>query len=242
MRILNPERRRTSRMYLHSQAQKALFDYVQELQLPKDILRKCANYMGEAWEFIPTINNVPQTALALIYLVIRTKKIQIPLKEFTKLLQKSDASKKRRDLLRTVSRLAIYFGIKIGPASPEEYTTYLIKQLQESKAISGRLHNAKIWIRFYFEWLTFYALQLNKFLTPDIRRGRNPLNLAAAVLCGADYLIGLDNCKRRGFITQIAIIQAAELKDPSVRENYLGIVKPILQSQEFESTFQKWRL
>lgn len=242
MRAINPERRRTSRMYFHSQAQKVLFDYILELQLPNGILSKCANFMGEAWELIPTINDVPQTALALIYLVMRKTKTQIPVKELTKLLQKSDASKKRRDLLRTVSRLAIYFGIKTGPTSPEEYTTYLIKQLQESKLISDRLHNAKVWIDFYIEWLAFNALQLNKFLTPGIKRGRNPLNLAAAVLCGADYLIGLDNDKKRGFITQRLIIQAAELKDPSVRELYLTVVKPILQSQEFESTFQKWKL
>lgn len=241
MRAINSERKRTSRMYIHSQAQKALFDYTQELQLSQGLLNKCATFMGEVWKLIPSINDVPQTALAIIYIVSRLTKTQIPVNELTKLLQKVDATKKRRDLLGTVSQLAILLGLNTTPTSPEEYTTYLIKRLQESKLISDRLHNAKIWVKFYIEWLTFYVLQLNKYLTSTIIGSRNPLNLAAAVLCGADYLIGLDNDKNRGFITQRTIIQAVELKDPSVREVYLDIVKPILQSQEFQSTFQKWR-
>lgn len=245
MRTFTPERRRTSRIQIYSQAQKALFDFVQELQLPKDILAQCSKIMGEAWEHIPTIKDIPETALAIIYLVVRKNNILIPVKEFSKLSQvslKSNAKKRMHAFLRIASQLADKFDLKTGRTSQREYTSYLIKLLNKSKLISDRLDNVKIWIDFYIDGLKFYALQLDNHLTPNIIKGRNPYNIASAVLCGADYLIGLYNQQKRGFITQIIIIRASELKQYAVRENYRAIVKPILQSREFESTLEIWRL
>lgn len=240
MRTINSERSRTSRIYIHSHAQKALFDYAQELQLPDGVFGQCKKFMRELWKFIPNTREVPQTALAIIYLLTRKTPAQIPLKEFKRLLQQNDASKKSSDLLKTVGQLGVFLGIKTKLVTPEEYLAYLIRKLQKSDTIPTRFHNAKFWINFYVEWLTFYAFQFVKYITPVIRTGKNPLNLAAAILCGADYLIGLDNDKNRGFITQRGISEATELKEYSVSELYRKIVKPILQSQDFESAFQKW--
>ena len=244
MRTINPEGRRTSRIQIHSRAQKALFDYVQELQLPKDILAQCSKIMGEAWEYILTIKDIPETALAIIFLVVRKNKILIPVTEFSKLSQvslKSKAKKRVHHFLRIASQLADKFDLKSERVSQREYISHLITYLQESKELSDRLDNVKIWIDFYIDVLTHYARQFDKFLTPDIIKGRNPYNIAGAVLCGADYLIGLDNNQKRGFVTQIIIIRASKLKQFAVRENYREIVKPILQSREFESTLEKWR-
>ncbi len=241
MRTPNLEMRQITRFYLFSQAHDTLFQMAQELSLPEGLKFQCSLVLQRIWQSITSPEKVAQTVLAVIYCVSRQTRYQIPMRELKRVLQKRQPSRKTRHILTTAGQLGILLGIKTTAASAEEYTNYLLKKLKESKQLYSRLHPAKIRVDDYIEWLLSYTSQILEFLTPNRKKGKNPLILAGAVIAGADVLIGLYRNKKRGFITQGTIAKATDLSEQTLREVYVEVIKPILKSDKFQAVFTQRR-
>jgi len=131
-----------------------------------------------------------------------------------------------------------YVKIRVCHVKSEEYLDNILSRLQRDNEVLNRIEKRILEKNEYFLCLKLGAKKL--FLSlPEINRGgRNPFILAASIIIAADILLArhvfFPHCyfrsSKRGILTQKYIANLLNTAEFTLREHYLLLAKPLLES------------
>jgi transcription initiation factor TFIIIB Brf1 subunit/transcription initiation factor TFIIB len=154
-----------------------------------------------------------------------------------------------RQILRAAGEIKRVTKLKIRTNTPTNYTEFVINTIISHETTIGVLHKSlrlpsptlppnKQPTKRPVMSLSLYERDLREFTQKitalvkedDDYKGRDPLSFAAAIIVGADVLIGKARNRRRGYLTQRALAEAIpEVAEFTMREHYLNFIKPLIK-------------
>jgi len=119
------------------------------------------------------------------------------------------------------------------PHRSEDYIIRLVDSISNYKPLIERMKKKQSnWnIKEYSEKLLNKSLSILHILSPKIRGSRNPFILAGAVVYCSDKIIA-KQFKIKPVLTQKIASTAMDIAEYSIRDHYVKVVKPFVQSKK----------
>ena len=217
-----------------------LHTYGRELEVPKNFVEQCLVYLQDIWDKIQEKNSYQQLALALMYLESRRTKFHIPVKDMVALLQQTYRSLKAKHLLNTATELRQYLRLEKTIISLQDYIDQLFRKIKKSKEFFVLVEEHPIWVDHPIKQLIFYLNQITEVLLATRDRPLIRMNLAGAVLFGANYLLGQSVGRKRAYFNQKDLAKILDLSYYTVLEVYHTNIVPFITSKEFQRKLKQW--
>jgi transcription initiation factor TFIIIB Brf1 subunit/transcription initiation factor TFIIB len=176
--------------------------------------------------------------LGALYLAIRSKKENIELARLISAVQSQGYLMRGKNIIKAAALIRQHVHIRVGHVKSEEYLENILSRLERDPSIIHRIGKRIKDQREYFRCLRLCAKKLLHNFPLLSRGGRNPFILAASIIVASDILLArhtiFPQCyirqSRRGILTQKHIAKILDIAEFTLREHYLVMAKPLMES------------
>ncbi len=175
-------------------------------------------------------------ASASLYLVVKQRKFSLSIHDFQKTLQSLEKNANAKKIVKAALYLRKSYRIDFNTKKPEEYILTYIEKLFNNPELLQLIEKTIKDTQCYKNWLKKLSYSIIRSASKN-KGSRLNGTLAAAAIVGADYLLAsravvVKDCyqrkKKRGLLNQRLIAKTLGIKEYTLREHYLLIIKPIL--------------
>ncbi|MFW9855929.1 MAG: hypothetical protein ACFFFG_12810 [Candidatus Thorarchaeota archaeon] len=176
--------------------------------------------------------------LGSLYLAIRSRKENIELARLISAIQNQGYLIRGKNIIKAAALIRQHVHIRVGHVKSEEYLENIVSRLERDPSIIRRIARRIKDQREYFRCLRLSARKLLQNFPLLARGGRNPFILAASIIVASDILLArhslFPQCytrqSRRGILTQKHIARILDIAEFTLREHYLVMAKPLMES------------
>ncbi|MFX0050717.1 MAG: cyclin family protein [Candidatus Hodarchaeota archaeon] len=176
--------------------------------------------------------------MGALYLSIRSRRENIELARLVDAARNQGYSVPGKKIIKSASLIRQYARIRVSHVKSEEYLDNILCRVQRDIEILRKLDKKIREKNEYFHFLKLGAKKLLLNFPMNDRGGRNPFILAASIIIAADILLArhiiYPHCyfrpSRRGILTQKKIANLLNIAEFTLREHYLLLAKPLMES------------
>ena len=200
-----------------------------QLELNPNIRDKAASFFTQVHQ-LKEKTTLEELAAGSIYLAIRITGTTVPLSAINLACEGAGMRVKSKRLIYAAGVIRSKVGGNIRAPRAENYVEKVLQKTLQDNAVRKQI--AKIGIN--YESLLRDLRKTALDITSQLGAGhsRNPFILACASIVGADSHLALHgkygSKRRRGILTQRLVAKLNEIKEYTLREHYLEVVKPIV--------------
>ena len=223
---------------LYKRINRYMLEVVTELSLSEKVLVQSKKLLFQSWKEILRRDIYVPYALACIYLAARLVKEFLPLKRLEIVLKQASDHFTIKHIINSMKDIEHIAGIKTVPPKPEDFLLFIFQQLEKDPVTEKQISTSIFSTTEYLEYLHDYASQLIDLFRSNWWAGMSPYNIAILCVGTADYLIGRQFERKRGYIFRKNIVRACSGNILTYYENYSRSMKLFLESDEFSKNFQ----
>jgi transcription initiation factor TFIIIB Brf1 subunit/transcription initiation factor TFIIB len=204
------------------------------LELGSQVRDKAASVFSQVQNDLKEVATIDELAAGAVYLSIRTTGVLVRLSDIMMACDGAGLKITPKKLMFAAGVLRQKAGGNVRTPRPEDYVEKVVLTTLQHETTRQLICSMDLDQDELTETLRGKSMELAHVLSSGSGGSRNPFILACAVLVGADMLLAMNgkygDGRKRGILTQRAVARLNGVKEYTLREHFLDVVKPIVQN------------
>lgn len=222
------------------------------LALPLSLQKDGGTLLRKVYEKSEKYLRTSNIIAAIIYLTCRYRQYVLPLATIEEAFLQMGYPAMGKDIVKNAMYIRKITQLRVRPFGPNTYLNSLVERLRHSRQFDSFIQKYILPQKQQEYWVILRAAarQVIARVSEKALSNRHPRVLAAAAIIGGDvFLLRYNESKnkkiyvesrKRGVLTQTAVARILDIREYTLREHYLVVVRPALRELMQENLDPLW--